>query len=204
MKVMQEQSRNVAVEAYRDSLVALGAHKVAHQDETLISHMEHTCSILERMKSPPHVCLSGLFHGVYGTQALHSENVEALPEGRREQVAAMIGPRSERLVYNFSVMNYESVGRSLRNVLRGGDPDVRDRRTGEPIEMTHEEFDELLRLKLGDVLAHVPVQMAHSQLDLPAEYGSFWQIVAEHLGPDCVETWNSIVGGQLWIATNPN
>ncbi|HEX8164559.1 MAG TPA: hypothetical protein VF601_02085 [Beijerinckiaceae bacterium] len=194
-----------AIETYRSALIDLGAHKVAHQEETLVAHLEHTYRILQRMHCAEHVCLAGLFHGVYGTQALHAENIEALPEGRREQVKELIGEDGEELVYTFSVMSYDSLGRSLRSVLRpSGQPDVRDRRTGAPIPLTREKFDDLLRLKLGDVLAHVPSQKAHSQLDLPAEYGSFWQLVAEHLGEDAAEVWNEIMGTRSWIAAQPN
>jgi len=185
-----------AVETYREALISLGAHKVAHRDESLVHHMEHTCQILQRMGCAEHVCLAGLFHGVYGTQALHAEKVEALPEGRREKVGALIGEAAERLVFAFSVMRYDSFGRSLRNVLRpNGQPDLRHRRTGALIPMTGQDFDDLLQLKLGDVLAHVPIQRTHSQLDLPAEYGSFWPIVAEHLGPRALRVWSDVMGG---------
>ncbi len=194
-----------AIETYTDALIGLGAHKVAHQDETLIEHLHHTYDILQRMRSAEHVCLAGLFHGVYGTQALHAEKVEALPEGLREQVSMLIGEEAEQLVFGFSVMSYDSLGRSLRNVLRpSGLPDLRDRRTGVSIPMSRERFDDLLQLKLGDVLAHLPIQQAHSQLDLPAEYESFWLIVAEYLGPNAVATWNDIIGGSLWIVKESN
>jgi hypothetical protein len=183
------------LEAHKSALIRLGAHKVAHLDETLLDHLEHTYRILQRMGCPEHVCLAGLFHGVYGTQALHAERIEALPEGRREELKLLIGEDGEQLLYNFSVMSYDSLGRSLRSVLRPkGQPDLRDRITGAPIPLTREAFDDLLWLKLGDVLAHVPVQKAHSQLDLPAEHASFWQIVAEYLGPHAEEAWNDVVG----------
>lgn len=187
-------------ERWHDALVELGAHKVAHADEPLIGHLKHTCSLLQRMRCEPHVCVAGLFHGVYGTQALHSESMDIVPEARREQVAALIGGRSERLVYCFSAMRYESVGRSLRNVLRGGDPDLRSRLDDGALPVDRGEFDDLLRLKLGDVLAHVPARIHWSALDLPAEYGAFWQLVAEHLGPDCVRVWNGVMGERQWIA----
>lgn len=185
---------------YKEALVRIGANKVAHQEGTLLGHLENTFRILEEMKCAEHVCLAGLFHGAYGTQALHAEKIEALPDGQREEVQALIGDKAERLVFNFSVMSYESLGRSVRNVLRpGGQPALHDRRTGEALPMTPEEFDELLQLKLADVLAHVPIRHMETQLDLPADYGSFWQIVAEHLGPRAIDTWNGVLGDSLWI-----
>ena len=82
-----------------------------------------------------------------------------------------------------------------------GRPELKDRRTGGDIQLDRKEFEDLLRLKLGDVLAHVPEQIGHSQLDLPAEYGGFWRVAAEYLDGDAVNTWNSMMGAQLWIDT---
>ncbi|MEH0589610.1 hypothetical protein QA942_38485 [Streptomyces sp. B21-106] len=70
--------------------------------------------------------------------------------------------------------------------------------------MDRDEFEDLLRMKLGDVLAHMPQQVSHSHLNLPAEYAGFWQIAAEYLGPDAVNTWNTFTKGQLWIEPEQN
>lgn len=192
-------------EKYRDDLVRLGVHKVAHQDHTLMDHMYRACAIQQDMKSTDHICLAALFHGVYGTEGLHSDEVDAIPEARRTELRAVVGPEIERLIFNFSVMSYQSLGKSLRNLMRpSGKPELKDRRTGEDIPLDRREFEDLLRLKLGDVLAHLPEQAAHSQLDLPAEYGGFWRVAAEYLGDDAINTWNSMMGARLWIDTETN
>lgn len=187
-------------EKYRDDLVRLGLHKVAHQDETLMDHMFRACHILQDMNAGDHVCLAGLFHGVYGTEGLHNDNVESIPEDKRVEVDAVVGPAVEQMIFNFSVMNYASMGKSFRNIMRpNGQPEMKDRRTGADIPLDRDGFEDLLRLKLGDVLAHMPQQINHSHLNLPAEYAGFWQIAAEHLGVDAVNTWNKFTKGQLWI-----
>ncbi|MFJ6721769.1 MULTISPECIES: DUF6817 domain-containing protein [unclassified Streptomyces] len=192
-------------EQYRDDLVRLGLHKVAHQDETLLDHMFRACAILRDMKAGDHVCLAGLFHGVYGTEGLHNDNVESIPQDKRVEVRAVVGPRVEEMIYRFSVMNYASLGKSFRNIMRPkGQPALKDRRTGEDIPLDREQFEDLLRLKLGDVLAHMPQQVGHSHLNLPAEYAGFWQIAAEYLGQDAVDTWNKYTKGQLWIEPEPS
>jgi hypothetical protein len=185
-------------EQYRSELVKLGTHKVAHQDETLMDHMFRTCAILQDMKAEDHICLAALFHGVYGTEALHNDNVESIPDEKRAEVRAFVGPLVEQMICNFSVMSYASLGKSFRNVMRpNGSPEMKDRRTGEDIPLDRDGFEDLLRMKLGDVLAHMPQQVGHSQLDLPAEYAGFWKIAAEYLGPDAINTWNKFTAGQL-------
>ena len=187
-------------EKYRSDLLRLGTHKVAHQDQTLLEHMIRVSEILQDMKAAHDVCLAGLFHGVYGTEGLHNDDVEAIPEAKRIEVRTIVGPHIEQMIFNFSVMNYASMGKSLRNLMRPkGSPEMKDRRTGAAIAMDRDDFEDLLRLKLGDVLAHLPAQVGHSQLNLPAEYGSFWKLAAEYLGPDACATWNKFMEGPLWI-----
>lgn len=193
------------VEQYRSELVQLGMHKVAHQDETLLDHMFRACTILQDMKAEDHVCLAALFHGVYGTEGLHNDNVESIPDGKRAEVRAVVGPSVEQMIFNFSVMSYVSLGKSFRNVMRPkGNPEMKDRRTGEDIPLDRDGFEDLLRMKLGDVLAHVPQQVGHSQLNLPEEYAGFWRIAAEYLGPDAINTWNKFTEGKLWIDPEQN
>ena len=182
-------------ERYRADLIRLGAHKVAHQDQTLMEHMLRVCAILQEMEASEPVCIAGLFHGVYGTEGLHSDDVQAVPSARREQLRTVVGAKIEQLIFTFSVMSYPSIGKSLRSVMRPhGRPELKDRRTGADIALEREGFEDLLRLKLADVLAHLPAQVGHSQLDLPAEFGGFWQVAAEYLGPDAIRTWNTFMG----------
>src|SRR4051794_33288800 len=108
----------IDAEQYRSDLVQLGMHKVAHQDETLMHHMFRACSIVQDMKAEDHICLAMLFHGVYGTEGLHNDNVESIPDAKRVEVRAVVGPLVEQMIYNFSVMSYASMGKSFRNVMR--------------------------------------------------------------------------------------
>ncbi|MFD4014581.1 DUF6817 domain-containing protein [Streptomyces albidoflavus] len=189
-------------ESYRSELMGLGLHKAAHQEETLLDHMFRACGILQDMKADDHVCLAGLFHGVYGTEGLHNDNVDSIPDGKRVEVRAIVGPAVEEMIFNFSVMSYASLGKSFRNIMRPkGLPEMKDRRTGVDIPMSRDEFENLLRMKLGDVLAHMPPQANHAHLNVPAEYAGFWKVAAEYLGPDAINTWNKFTGGRLWIDT---
>lgn len=138
--------------------------------------------------------LAGLCHGIYGTHALQGTLVFDLTEGRRAEVRELIGSPAERLVYAFSVMTYESLGKSYRNMLRpGGRPQLWNRQTDTPIEITPEEFTDLLWLKFADLLAHVPQLAPDTRDEVLADYGPFWQMVAEDLGPEALAEWERVV-----------
>jgi hypothetical protein len=193
------------MEAYRGALEQLGLHKGAHQDVTLVEHMFRACTILQDMKAGEQVCLAGLFHGAYGTEGLHNDDVDSIPEARRVEVREIVGPEVEKMIFTFSVMSYASLGKSFRRMMRpDGTPELKDRRTGEVIALSREEASDILRMKLGDVLAHMPPQVGHTLVDLPTEYAGFWKMVAEYFGPDTIETWNRYTGGELWIDPEQN
>lgn len=191
------------LEALKSSLVELGATKVAHLDGDLLTHMVNVYNNLNRFAQPEHVMLAGLFHGIYGTHALHSSDVFVLPEGKRERVREIIGADAERLLYNFCVMTYESLGKSLRRVLKpDGQPDLWDRCTGKRLDVNREDFNELLWVKLADLLAHVPQLSNETRAKVVGELGPFWRVVAEHLGPRAVAGWNSVLGDLMRIPTS--
>ncbi|AJT69275.1 DUF6817 domain-containing protein [Streptomyces chattanoogensis] len=192
----------IDAQEYRSELMRLGMHKVAHQDVTLMDHMFRACAILQDMKAKEHICLAGLFHGAYGTEGLHNDDVESIPDWKRAKVRSVVGPEVEQIIFNFSVMSYASLGKSFRKVMRpNGKPEIKDRRTGADIPMDREAFLDLLRMKLGDVLAHLPPQVGHSLVDVTTEYSGFWKMAAEYLGPDAIRTWNTFTGGELCIDT---
>lgn len=186
-------------EAYRPDLVRLGLHKIAHQDVTLVEHVFRTCAILQDMRAGDHVCLAGLFHSVYGVEGSPGDG-EAIPEGKRDEVRAIVGSEVEQMVFNFSVMSYASLGKSFRNMMRPhGVPELKDWRTGEEVRVDRDQFLDLLRMKLGDILATLPTQVGHTLADLRAEHADFWEMAAESLGRDAISTWNKFTGGELWI-----
>ncbi|MCP6536490.1 hypothetical protein NL488_28735, partial [Klebsiella pneumoniae] len=69
------------------------------------------------------------------------------------------------------------------------------RRNGQALNVSLSHFQALLALKLADVLAHTPTQKYHTCLNLPAEYGMFWEIVAEYLGKKYMSIWNKTING---------
>jgi hypothetical protein len=188
------------LQSLRASLAELGTTKVAHLDGDLLEHMTNVYRSLGRMGRPEHVMLAGLFHGIYGTHALQGTQVFALSDDRRDEVRALIGERAERIVYGFCVMTYESLGKSVRNMMRpGGTPELHNRRTDSPLEVTAEEFTDILWLKFADLLAHVPQLPPETRDAVSADFGPFWRMVAEDLGPAAVAEWNTVFDASLTI-----
>ena len=177
----------------KESLVKLGVDKVEHTDGDLIAHMLNVYRYLEQWNRPEHVSLAGLFHGIYGTHALQGELAFSLSPGQREEVRTLIGEAAERLVYTYSVMTYESLGKSIRKSLKTAGPqEVWDRCHNCPIKLTEQEFNDLLWLKFADLLAHIPKLTGEEQNRVYVEYVPFWEVVADYLGPVAANALNQV------------
>lgn len=75
------------------------ADDVPHLDATLRPHLENTFAMLQEWGNPPHVCLAGLFHAIYGTDGF---DTRLAPPTDRDPAIAAIGDRAERLVYFYA------------------------------------------------------------------------------------------------------
>jgi len=128
-----------------------GGADVEHTGGTYLGHIAGVYRDLKAWGCPEEVCRAGMFHSVYGTEIFQKF---ALPLSRRAEVRELIGERAERLAYLNSALEYESFDRA---VARGTPPYVfRDRFSGEMIEVSPEDFDDLCRIHLCDRLEQAP------------------------------------------------
>ncbi|MGH7985494.1 MAG: DUF6817 domain-containing protein [Candidatus Binataceae bacterium] len=74
--------------------------KRPHSKKTLLSHLCGTHDLLQSWGNPRHVCLAGLFHGIYGTTVYPYRSASIR---QRERIRAVIGADAEWLVYLFCV-----------------------------------------------------------------------------------------------------
>jgi hypothetical protein len=79
-------------------LRASGAHACSHSGRTLMDHLAGTYQMLKSWQAPEDVCLAGLFHSVYGTNAFHRQSL-AFTE--RHKVRSLIGAEAEELAWIF-------------------------------------------------------------------------------------------------------
>jgi hypothetical protein len=132
-------------------LVGIGVEQVPHTHKSYLAHLIAVYRILQVQDCSEEVCRAGMFHSIYGTERFQGFTV---PLERRGELRALLGERAERLAYLNCAMQRPSFDR----VLEQGAPPYRilDRITGEEVELSGEDFDDLCRIHLFDWLEQVP------------------------------------------------
>lgn len=131
-------------------LTDLGIEKVPHTQKNYLAHLIAVYNFLKERGADEEICKAGLFHSIYGTESFQGFK---LPVESRKDLRNLIGERAEKLAYCNCVMDRQSFD---DNVLRGSAPFlVRDRITGQLMELTPSEFDDLCRVHLYDWLEQV-------------------------------------------------
>jgi hypothetical protein len=132
-------------------LRGLGTEEVPHSAEKgFLAHLIGVYRDLEAWGCDRDVCRAGLFHSIYGTELFQRWS---LPLDRRGDVRELIGERAEQLVFTNCMMD-----RSTYDALLDSDGPyrLRNRETGETIELSREDYDDLVRVHLCDWLEQVP------------------------------------------------
>tara|TARA_B100000614_G_C14527945_1_gene485310 strand:- start:460 stop:888 length:429 start_codon:yes stop_codon:yes gene_type:complete len=85
---------------YVNYMIGLGADKIPHRDDDLLSHSVRVSGLLYAFGRPMDEVKAGLFHSIYGTEfQMYQINVS------REEVQDVIGVNSERIVNTFCTLN---------------------------------------------------------------------------------------------------
>ena len=132
-------------------LVGMGIEDIPHTEKSYLAHLIAVYRLLETHGYDEDVCRAGMFHSIYGTEKFQGFT---LPLDRRDEVRALIGDRAERLAYFNCAMDRSSFDRALE---RPEPPyPIADRITGESVELSQADFDDLCRVHLYDWLEQVP------------------------------------------------
>jgi hypothetical protein len=132
-------------------LRGLGTEDVPHSGEKgFLAHLIGVFRDLESWGADRDVCRAGLFHSIYGTELFRRFS---LPLERRDEVRALIGERAELLAFANCMMDRASFDALLESA---GPYRLRHRETGETIELSRDDYDDLVRLHLCDWLEQVP------------------------------------------------
>jgi hypothetical protein len=134
-----------------DFLLAEGAEQVGHTHKNYLAHLIGVFRDMEAAGCPEDLCRAGMFHSIYGTERFQRF---ALPLERRSEVRALIGERAERLAYVNCAMDRATFDRAIEQP--EGPYRLLDRITGEGIELSPRDFDDLCRIHLYDWLEQVP------------------------------------------------
>jgi hypothetical protein len=134
-----------------DFLAGLGIARVAHTEKTYLAHLVGLYRLMQARGCTEEVCQAGMFHSIYGTEKFQGFK---LPLERRPEVRALIGERAERLAYLNCAVDRASLDRALD---QSAEPyPITDRLTGERIQLSRADFDDLCRVHLYDMLEQMP------------------------------------------------
>ncbi len=132
-------------------LIGLGIEEMSHTGKSYIGHLIAVHRLMEESGCDRDSCRAALFHSIYGTEEFQRFQ---LPLERRDEVRALIGERAERLAYLNCAMDRASFDAALQQ----HEPPypMRDRFTGNEVQLSQDDFDELCQVHLYDWLEQVP------------------------------------------------
>ena len=133
-----------------DYIVELGAATIPHSGTTYLRHAVGVYQDMSSWGADDEMCRAAMFHSIYGTEGFQDFT---LPLDRREELRALIGNRAELLAYANCAMDrttfFDLVDKHQDRYL------IRDRLTGDHLDLSNEEFEDLMRLHLCDFLEQV-------------------------------------------------
>jgi hypothetical protein len=134
-----------------DFFQAIGAADLQHTHKTYLAHGISVYTDLKKWQCDEELCRVGMFHSIYGTEKFQAFT---LPLQRREEIRALIGERAERLSYLNCAVLRTSIDPNLQNA--DGPFVIEDRIAEESVELSRQDFDDLVRVHLCDWLEQVP------------------------------------------------
>jgi hypothetical protein len=162
-------------------LVDFGVENVGHTNKTYMAHLVSVYRLMEAQGCTVELCGAGMFHSIYGTERFQGFK---LPLERRPEVRALIGERAERLAYLNCAMDRATLDQALD---QAGEPyRIVDRLTGEEVQLSQADFDDLCRIHLFDWLEQAPRS---------SDWGyrrAAYRGMAERLGPDTVAVYDRV------------
>lgn len=134
-----------------DFLRSLGTEDVEHSgDKGFLAHLIGVFNDLEAWGCDRDLCRAGLFHSIYGTELFQRFS---LPLNRRAEVRALIGERAEWIAFVNCLMDRAT----FDALLESEEPyRIRNRETGEMMELSRSDYDDLVCMHLCDWLEQVP------------------------------------------------
>jgi hypothetical protein len=134
-----------------DFLVDLGIEQVAHTQKNYLAHLISVRKLMQNAGYDEELCRAGLFHSIYGTEKFQGFK---LTLERRDELTELIGSRAERLAYWNCLMDRASLDEQLGKTT--GPFVIRNRETGDAMELTRSEYDDLCCVHLFDWLEQAP------------------------------------------------
>ena len=164
-----------------DFLIEIGADQVSHTDKGYLAHAIGVYNDLKKWGCSEELTRVGVLHSIYGTELFQRFT---LPLERRDEVRELIGDRAEQVAYLNCAMDRTHFDSEILKTC--GPYQVLDRFTGEAIEVSDEDFQDLCVVHLCDWLE----QVERSQ---QWEYRRFgYRALAERLGGIAIESYDRV------------
>lgn len=134
-----------------EGLNQYGIQYQPHTQDGLLQHLKGTYQILSDWQCSQDLCLAGLCHSIYGTESYQRETV---PLSERSHLQDLIGKNAERTAYFFGAHVKESLWKNLE--LSTNSYSIVDRFTNERVEISQNDFNDLVTLTLANWLEQRP------------------------------------------------
>jgi hypothetical protein len=143
-------------------LRSAGTQDTHHSGKDLLEHLANTYKILRRWGCPQSLCVAGLFHSVYGTEAFEPAMFTL---GQRQVIQDRIGPDAERVVHLYCVATRRSL---YENLEHGAPYSLRTFKRGETIPISRGCLADLMTLDLAnslEQLSRIPLTLEMVETD---------------------------------------
>ncbi|MHC3474500.1 DUF6817 domain-containing protein [Streptomyces sp. 7R007] len=165
----------------------LGADRIPHPGGTLLAHLDRVRDRLTAWNARPALRLAGLCHAAYGTDGFPAA---LLSLDRRTELAAVIGPEAEELVYFYASCDRRA---TYPDFATPGSR-FRDRFTGRTLTPPAH-----LRRDFAELTAANELDLAHRNRDFRAQWGPellalftrFRPLLSEAAWQDCLTVLES-------------
>jgi hypothetical protein len=133
-----------------DYFQRVGANDVKHSNKGYLAHAIGVFNDLKEWGWDEELAMTGLFHSIYGTELFQGFT---LPLDRRDEIAGLIGKRAEFLSWLNCAIDRSFFDQQAQK--DSGPYQIKDRFSGDLVDVSDEDFDALCFLHLCDWLEQV-------------------------------------------------
>lgn len=137
-----------------DFFQQVGATDVAHTKKSYLAHAIGVYNDLKQWGATEELALGGMFHSIYGTERFQKFKLDL---ERRGDVRALIGERAEWLAWINCAMTRDEYDACIEALIEDESAPLYlvDRFSGDRIELSEQDFDDLGTIHLCDWLEQV-------------------------------------------------
>ena len=137
-----------------DFFQQVGATDVAHTKKSYLAHAIGVYNDLKQWGASEELALGGMFHSIYGTERFQKFKLDL---ERRDDVRALIGERAEWLAWINCAMTRDEYDACIEALIEDESAPLYlvDRFSGDRIELSVQDFDDLGTIHLCDWLEQV-------------------------------------------------